>query len=183
MDEIETYIKNICKSYPNVTYLNNDTIDFGDCRVIGSILWSYVPTRHLIDVSHSLNDYRFIYKGDVRTLQVSDVNKMFAKNLHFVQQNVDAAKSDGKKCVVLSHHAPIYHGSSHPMHNGSPIQCAFATDLTEYMIVNGWIDVWCCGHTHYNFDVRVGNTRVVTNQYGYGKEPEKGYNKALVIEV
>ena len=43
---------------------------------------------------------------------------------------------------------------------------AFTVELEDYIEVSG-IDYWIYGHSHYNVDVEIGNTKCVSNQLGY----------------
>lgn len=39
-------------------------------------------------------------------------------------------------------------------------------ELEDYIKDSG-IDYWIYGHSHYNVDVEIGNTKCVSNQLGY----------------
>jgi hypothetical protein len=48
---------------------------------------------------------------------------------------------------------------------GSSTSHCFSSDL-RYLLRDP-VKVWACGHTHYNFDTMIGDTRLVSNQRGY----------------
>ena len=70
--------------------------------------------------------------------------------------------------VVITHHAPLTKGTSHPRFNGAINNFAFASDQTTLVnTVNGW---WICGHTHYNNKIKMNNCTVLLNCRGYKKD-------------
>ncbi|GJD65788.1 metallophosphoesterase family protein [Methylobacterium frigidaeris] len=97
--------------------------------------------------------------------------------------------------VVVTHHAP--HPAS--LRGGAwqtPLDAAYASDLTEILEGPNAPDLWVHGHIHEPRDYRVGGTRVVANPRGYVEEiaatrgrparlkPENpSFNPALVLEV
>lgn len=63
---------------------------------------------------------------------------------------IQAAESEGCQVVVMTHHAPSVHGTSHPMHDGSSIAAAFVTDLDQDPVLTcKAVRAWVSGHTHY----------------------------------
>lgn len=75
-------------------------------------------------------------------------------------------KKEKRSILVISHHAPCVKGTSHPQHNDSPINCAFASDV---VVERDWpgVKVWVYGHTHYSTDFKKRGIRIVSNQRGY----------------
>lgn len=60
---------------------------------------------------------------------------------------------------------------------------AFVVELEEY-IKDSDIDYWIFGHSHYNVDVEIGNTKCVSNQLGYVFHGEHvAFNPSKCIEV
>ena len=39
--------------------------------------------------------------------------------------------------------------------------------VSTYSVQDSGIDFWIYGHSHYNVDVRIGNTMCISNQLGY----------------
>ena len=65
----------------------------------------------------------------------------------------------------------------------SQANSAFTVELEEY-IKNSGIDYWIFGHSHYNVDVKIGNTNCVSNQLGYVFHGEhESFNPGKYIEV
>ena len=60
---------------------------------------------------------------------------------------------------------------------------AFTVELEDYIKDSG-IDFWIYGHSHYNGDVRIGNTMCISNQLGYVFQSEHySFNPYKNIEV
>ena len=60
---------------------------------------------------------------------------------------------------------------------------AFTVELEDYIKDSG-IDFWIYGHSHYNVDVRIGNTMCISNQLGYVFQGEHySFNPYKKIEV
>lgn len=72
--------------------------------------------------------------------------------------------------VVVTHHLPSA-GSVAERFRDSPLTPAFASDL-DRLVVRA--DLWLHGHTHDNFDYRLGPCRVVCNPRGYVREIASG---------
>jgi hypothetical protein len=71
--------------------------------------------------------------------------------------------------VVVTHHAPHPDSVARRFEN-DPLTPAFVSDLSE--VIDRWQPaLWFHGHTHDNFDYRVGATRIVCNPKGYGPMP------------
>ena len=170
-----------CKAYENVVFLNRDTYDLdldgteSDIRVAGTTLWSRVEDEQLRDVRCFIADHRTILGWSVE-----ENNYAHEQSVKWLRKEADRAREDGKKLVVISHHAPIL--NSCPKHRGSPLSSAFETDLTGLIRANPHIVVWMHGHTHHSYRTTVGETLVVSNQYGYDGEATS-FDRSLVVEL
>ena len=69
--------------------------------------------------------------------------------------------------VVVGHHAPSK-ASTHPRYkNEVTMNGAYSSNLDNFILDNRQIKLWTHGHTHEDFDYRIGTTRVVCNPRGY----------------
>eukprot|EP01050_Picozoa_sp_SAG11_P002948 SAG11_NODE_157_length_14147_cov_8.545202_10_plen_313_part_00 len=134
---------------------NRSVVDLPDSnvRLIGCTLWSEVGAEDAQAVEGGLSDYRAIKIAQVRqadhasasaaggvdassggamirrTCTVADTNAWHARELRWLEAQLEAAAVASRRVVVLSHHAPTFHGACAPEHNGSPIAAAFCTAL------------------------------------------------------
>ncbi|MFH7040779.1 metallophosphoesterase [Paucibacter sp. JuS9] len=171
----------------NITFLDNDQVEFGGVRFLGATLWTdfKVPGRSQADsmreVGVSLNDYFQIRTRDRQLLSTADTLIDHLASRTWLEDEL--AKPWAGKTVVVSHHAP-HRMSIHPRYTSSRINGAFASDLTELL---RQADLWVHGHVHDSFDYKVAGCRVVANPAGYwhsyhGQENQK-FDPALVLEI
>lgn len=52
---------------------------------------------------------------------------------------------------------------------------AFTVELGNYIADSG-IDYWIYGHSHRNIDAKIGNTQILSNQFGYLSHSEPQHN-------
>ncbi len=154
-------------------------------RFLGTTLWSDIPPKYEAEVGRCLNDYHTIrIKPDQqssRHLLVSDTTKWFKEEVAFLETEINNALQNKENVCVLTHHAPLVLGTSHPKYNGSSINSAFSSDLERLMGKN--VHVWCYGHTHYSSFQICKGTRVISNQTGYFTELATSESNFLAEQV
>ena len=92
------------------------------------------------------------------------------------------ADSRASKKIVVTHHVPSFQMQC-PKFADSQANGAFTVELEDY-IKNSGINYWIYGHSHYNVDVEIGNTRCVSNQLGYVFHGEqRSFNPCKYIEL
>ena len=65
--------------------------------------------------------------------------------MQFLKEQIEIARTDNQVAVVLTHHAPLMKGTSHPRFEGQLLTQGFSTDLESLM--GSPVAVWCYGHT------------------------------------
>jgi Icc-related predicted phosphoesterase len=83
--------------------------------------------------------------------------------------------------VVITHYLPSYQVVA-PKYRGSELNRFFVCDLTE-LIEESRPPLWLYGHTHTPGFHQIGETKLITNPYGYPQEPHKDWNPKLVLNV
>ena len=184
MKQVEDQIGHVCGKYANVVYLNKKAVSVDGIEIIGAALWTNIPDSCAAAVANGLNDYRLIYNNEGSILRVIDVNSIFQDHLEFIRRSIIAARLAGRRTLVVTHHVPLNKGTSDPVfeYEGNKTNTAFTTDLNHFLGKEA-VDVWVCGHTHWSFEHNVRGSRVISNQYGYGRNPHKRYRKGLLIEI
>jgi predicted phosphohydrolase len=171
----------ISSKIPNLHFLNNSKVIIDDVVYIGSTLWSDFENDNPISkmqVEKGLYDYSLIdYKG--KPISTDDVLSIFKINVFYLEYELKKHKED--KVVVITHHAPSYQ-SIHPKYNSHGLNGGFASDLNWLIESNPQIRYWFHGHTHTSFNYLIGETRIVCNPKGYGKENSE-YNPNLTLEI
>ena len=82
--------------------------------------------------------------------------------------------------IVVTHHA-VHRNSVAPIYRDDWVTAAFVSDLSE-LIEAYQPALWVHGHVHNSFDYRVGQTRIIANPHGYGKE-NPAFDCTLVVEI
>ena len=164
-------VSTVCGALDNVHFLHRGSCDIAPrgqrhprLRVLGTTLWSHVPAHREKDVGCFIADYRQIPGFTVRSN-----NEAHEAEVRWLDAEIARAEAEQTDLVVVTHHAPR-HGTSHPKNDGSPLNCAFSTDLT-HLLNRKPIKLWVHGHTHYN---HLGQSVLVTNQRGYASKPDEG---------
>jgi DNA repair exonuclease SbcCD nuclease subunit len=165
----------------NVSLLDNGLREVSGVVFLGSTLWSWIPDEHLELVQRQINDYHSIFAEPGVKLTPTLSRDLYLKNVEWLQETMRATDPE-KPLVVITHHAPCVRHTSHPRFEDSPRTCAFASDLGQSLFPRR-IDLWIAGHTHYNFDHSENGYHLVSNQYGYGSYPEKGYAMSRVYTI
>ncbi|MBO1529957.1 metallophosphoesterase family protein [Psychrobacter sp. F1192] len=153
-------------------FLQCQYMDVGDVRILGCTLWTdyqYQADEDTMMVARRfMRDYKQIYAGyDLFSPEVSI--QIHAKQRQWLQQALMAAKTLGKKTVVMSHHS-ISPLSVSEKYANLPSNAAFVSDLSAWMYESWAPTLWVHGHTHEAFDYQIHNTRVLVNPRAYPNE-------------
>jgi Icc-related predicted phosphoesterase len=96
---------------------------------------------------------------------------------------INIATSEPGNYIVVGHHCPS-ELSVAEMYKGNLLNAAFRSGLNDFIEARPQIKLWLHGHTHYNFDYWIGETRVVCNPRGYiGHESFADFFKLQYLEV
>jgi hypothetical protein len=96
---------------------------------------------------------------------------------------VDHVTRDAGKYIVVGHHCPS-ELSVADVYKGNLLNAAFRSSLDDFIEARPQIRLWLHGHTHFNFNYWIGETRVVCNPRGYiGHESCADFFKLQYIEV
>lgn len=106
---------------------------------------------------------------------VADHKKMLAY--------VDHVTRDPGSYIVVGHHCPS-ELSVAAAYKGNLLNAAFRSHLDDFIEARPQIKLWLHGHTHFNFNYWIGDTRVVCNPRGYvGHEESADWFKLQYLEV
>lgn len=175
--------KEWCECYiSNLIILENESYEIDNIKILGTTLWSHIPSKYEKEITNSINDYKFI-KMSNRPITVDFINKLHEKAVLFLYDEIKKCEEEKKDVIILTHHAPLKNGTSSPLYEKSVSNYAYATELTGLFKEN--VKLACFGHTHHNCDFKFRNTRVVSNPRGYNSDDEcfKKYKNNFVIEI
>ena len=115
-------------------------------------------------------------------VNAQNFNAEHERCLAFIRQAV--ADSCAKTKIVLTHHVPTQLCTA-PEFKGSTINGTFTVELGNYIADSG-IDYWIYGHSHRNIDAKIGNTQILSNQFGYlshGEPQQNGFDPKRCITI
>lgn len=156
--------------YSNIYFLENDSKSIEDVTFVGATLWTDMNkgdpiTLHAI--SNIMNDFSLIRNDSLgfTKLRPAHVLSRFRQSIDYFNEIVSEKKDS--KVVIISHMAPSSL-SIHEMYKGDYVgNGAYYSDLSEFILDNDNIKLWCHGHMHHHVDYYIGTTRVVSNPRGY----------------
>ncbi len=174
--------------YPNIHYLERSRVEIDDVVFIGGTLWTDMAGGDplvLYAISGIMNDYEQItydVGGKFGKLRPENTVHRHRETLKYLRGEASAIPD--KKVVVVGHHAPSSLSIHDQYRDSYPTNYAYYTDLTDVMMDNPNIKLWCHGHMHNPFDYKIGETRVICNPRGYeGYEPHSGWDPGEIFEV
>lgn len=154
--------------YPNIHFLENDTVIINDYRFIGAALWTDMNRQNPISkrvIKDSMNDYHEILddRQGFRHIRPEDTIVRHLESLRYIQDQLSA--DINTPTVVVGHHAPTYESIS-PRYRNEQHTNGFASDLSSLILNHPNIRLWVHGHTHDDQDYMVGDTRVACHPRG-----------------
>lgn len=170
----------------HVHVLDNDMVEIGGVRFLGSILWTdfclFGETERYFCMQHAnraMNDFNIIrHHGRRFTAQQS------AELHHYSREWLShmLAEGFGGETVIVSHHVPSPR-SCHPRFQDDRLSAAFVSDL-EVLMDGDRAVLWIHGHTHDSFDYSINGTRVLCNPRGYMPfAMNPAFNPDMIVEI
>lgn len=143
-----------------LAFLNRNRFDLtGSIIVLGCTLHSHIEPEHT-----QLNkDFERI-----KEWTITDHNEEHGLDLKWLQASLQqiADTEPDKRVIILTHYAPSFQNTCHPMHENNAVSQCFCSDTLEAF--KGWrgseqVTNWIFGHTHWNTRFKFGNTVVQSN--------------------
>ena len=179
-------IRKTFAEFENLYFLDNQFTVIDNVVFFGGTLWTDMNSEDPVtmqQIRFMMNDYQSVKNTTKREGfytrkflpedSVAD-HKKFLEELKKV-----LAVYPTQKIVVVGHHAPSK-ASTHPRYKSEVIMNgAYSTNLDEFILDNPNIKLWTHGHTHEDFDYRIGSTRIICNPRGYDGQEERADHFAL----
>ncbi len=120
---------------PGVTVLDNETVEIDGVRSFGGTLWADFEGRSKLDaVRRRCGEFFFVKvreaDGSLRKFRPEDALAAFDATRAALTASLAAA--NGKRTVVITHHAPSRQGLN-PHHVGEELNGAYASDLDNWI--------------------------------------------------
>lgn len=116
-----------------------------------------------------------------RRCVAKDFQALYTAELAGIKRLLTSAQTAGEKTVVVTHHVPSLK-MRHPDYPEDVADDMFMAPEAESFMYEDWAPkFWFFGHTHKAWDIQIGNTRCISNPYGYPNEKYQGWVSAKVV--
>lgn len=156
--------------YPNIHFLERDTVDIDGVTFMGGTLWSDCNkgdplTLHAL--SDMMQDFSLIRNDDAgyTKLRPAHAVSRHRQTLEYFKHVLSHNKTN--KCVVVGHHAPSALSISDYYKNRTTMNGGYYSDLSEFILDHPQIKLWTAGHMHHSYQYHLGDTLVACNPRGY----------------
>lgn len=162
----------------DMKFLDNDYITLDDNTIIvGSTLYTDFMLNGMnqkmgMDIAYRyLNDFRLgiIDDNGERELLPKDYLNMFEISKAYIAKICE--DNPNKNIIVVTHHAPSAKSIAKE-YCRNETNCAYASDLDDFILNHKNIKVWIHGHVHNYFNYKIGDCRIICNPRGYVRNLE-----------
>lgn len=163
-------LKTETHNYPNIHYLEDNSVTIDGITFVGSTLWTDLNNRNPITmtaITNMLSDYTYIRndKKSYKKISPDDVVTRHAMSLKYISDIVTSNPSN--TFVVVTHHAPSNQSISSKYKANFHSSGAYSSTLDQFILDHPQIKLWACGHNHEAHQYTIGTTQVVCNPRGY----------------
>jgi len=178
-------IREICKKFSNIHFLDKETFTIPDTNivVIGCTLWTKLNIQNPY-ILRSFNDFFRICADKDNLLTPKTYDDWNEEHTDFLAKAIAENNGPDKRLIVITHHCPTYDIITENYRENDPhkINSFFAnSDLITPFGKN--VKAWLCGHTHGCNTIKIGETIVATNTFGYEWEMIGGFKNDATIEI
>lgn len=149
-DDTFVTLKNNLRWIPNLTILDNTSIDLDGVHFFGTTLWTDFNRDMMgakLAVQSGLNDYHFIKRNQGGSYRKLRPNDTLFYNYEAVRL-IDEAAAKHDRMVVVGHHAPSMRSIAERFRGAGLINYGYASDLDRYIDAHPSIKLWTHGHVH-----------------------------------
>lgn len=176
------HFKDVLGYLKNLHILEKETVVLDDVTFIGGTLWTDMnqrDVRTLHEISRMMNDFRCVkhsakladQRGWGGRFTTTDAANEHDAMVEFIRTTV--AANPAGRYVVVGHHSPS-RLSTHPRYQDQFIMNGgYSSQLDDFILDHPQIRLWTHGHTHEDFDYRIGSCRVLCNPRGYVNYEER----------
>ena len=182
-----TWLDEEMKAYPNIHFLDMDSVEIEDVTFVGGTLWTDMnkgdpTTMHMIE--GMMNDFRIIRNSQRNYARFSPLDTVIhhKATLAYIKKVVET--DPRKKYVVVGHHAPTPLSIHEKYKTQFYMNGGYHSDLSEFILDHPQIALWTHGHMHDPVDYMMGETRIVCNPRGYkGHDPAADHFQLKFLDI
>lgn len=153
------------KNFNSTWYIgDNMLITINSVNFYAATLWTNMNNNNPIvenKAKHGMNDFKLIKNSIGENFHPQESVMLHETTMKFFTNNW----KHGEKNVVLTHHLPSFSAIDN-QYKSSDLNGAYASNLDNWILDHNPV-LWCCGHSHNEYDDFLGNTRIVRHPRGY----------------
>lgn len=166
---VKRKIRALQEGLPGLHFLDNDVVEIDGQHFVGTTMW-FRNRPGLGRMHMHMNDFHVIIGA---TTQVYEENE---RALEFLAREVD------DRSIVVTHHLPSEFAVDEK-YKGSKLNAFFVCEMDE-LICEKQPPLWIHGHTHESVDVKLDQTRILCNPFGYARrEINPRYDERCFITI
>ena len=168
MEETDALLAAMARTVPTLVVLNRSAFDVPgtDIRIAGCTLWSRVSDAQRRRVVSEVGDF-----ARIRGWTLEKRHREHERDVDFVVDAMGAAVRDGKRLLLMTHHAPVLRVGSATAHLAGPHTSSYECDLQSLLVPPVVAAVF--GHTHFSTEITLPNgVRLFSNQRGRADDVE-----------
>ncbi|WP_341939655.1 metallophosphoesterase [Marinimicrobium sp. C2-29] len=174
------------ESHERIHFLENESIVIDSVKFVGCTLWTDFSIlgeseRSMFVADRGINDFRLISTKQNDRFTPKDSANRFRRSVSYLE--AELSKSDAEKTVVVSHFPPGL--KTHNKNYALDDMASYFQANVDHIIHQHQPALWIYGHNHYSDDLRIGSTRLVSNQLGYPSEQGHipAYSPSMIIHL
>lgn len=136
-------------------------------RILGTTLWSNIPSEKKQLISESLIDYRCIFieeNNKIRSITVDDTNEWHSNEYQWLIKQMNESREKDEHVIIITHHCPSRVNTCLKEDEDAGLEHAYVNDL--HHLFQHPVRLWCYGHTHRSTNFILNSTRIISNQLG-----------------
>ena len=171
---IEILARKKLLAFKNVHILQKSFIKIDDVIILGCTLWSYLSKKDFVCGMQLLSEPSFVRHNKTILLHPSISNELHFSHKTWLKEML--AVFCDKKIIVITHYLPSIKAIDDKFTIFNKAYYSNCDNLVERATI------WCCGHTHEQKIIHIGETPLYIN--GVGRKHERKnepYNMIFII--
>jgi len=157
--DVDDQIDYVCNSFHNVFYLNKNSIDLYDYRLLGCTLWS----KPLQNLEHR------------DKIRMERIELIHIDQVSWLRNEIK--KENRRKTIVLTHHLPSYQMMDPRFKKYESKKDLYYSHLD--WLIRFPIRYWLCGHSHIRKNYMINNVFCSVNSFSSKIKIENEYENDL----
>ena len=171
---IEMLARKKLSPFKNIHILQKSFIKLDDIVILGCTLWSYLSKKDFVYGMQMLSASSFVRHNNTILLHPSISNELYFNHKAWLKDMLEVFGN--KKVIVVTHYLPTIKAIDNKYTIFNKSYYSNCDNLVERATI------WCCGHTHDQKIIHVGETPLYINAVGRKQERKnEPYNMIFII--